>query len=140
MKRRRLVVDANVVISAFLAEGATRELILDGPFDRFAPQWLEVEVDRTLRRIVHERKIPELAYKGVMEKIMARVQLVPGPLLAQHAKEALRRCVRSGGKDAPYVACALAVEGAIWSSDRRLLEEAGVEVCTTSQLWDEMFG
>jgi hypothetical protein len=32
------------------------------------------------------------------------------------------------------------VEGAIWSSDRRLLEEAGVEVCTTSQLWDEMFG
>lgn len=132
----RLVVDANVLLSGFLSDGITRELLLHTPLELYAPGWLTAEVGRNLDDLCEKGRIARSVAQTLSDRFMERIQQVPEPVLARHAAEALERCERSGVKDAPYVACAMAVDAALWTDDATLGEEAGVEVYTTGELMD----
>lgn len=134
MTALRLVVDANVLLSGFLADGATRELLLHAPLELYAPVWLMDEVERNLDDLCKQGRLEPSVVRILLDRFMDRVQTVPEPVLARHAPEAIARCRQSGLKDAPYVACALAVDAALWTRDRVLAEEAGVETHTTEEL------
>lgn len=130
----RLVVDANIVISAFLRDGTTRGLLLDAPLSLYTPSWLRTEAEKRLIALAARKKIGKRQAKTLLDTIMTRIQEVPEPILAKHAREAIRRCSSSGIKDAPYVACALAIDAGIWTHDNRLASEAGVRTYTTAEL------
>lgn len=130
----RLVGDANVLLSAFLRDGVTRELLLHAPLELYAPSWLRYEVERNLLQIAEQKDLEERTVRVLMDQAMKRIQEVPEAVLAQHSERALKRCEQSGHKDAPYVACALAVEADLWTQDRKLAKEAGIRCITTSEL------
>lgn len=134
MSRMRLVVDANVLLGAFLRDGVSRELLLHAPLDLYAPQWLRVEVQRNLLAIAERKNLNEPILGALLERIMGTIQEVPDAALAPRAAQALARCKKSGSKDAPYVACALAVDADVWTHDRTLAAEAGVRCISTSEL------
>lgn len=130
----RIVVDANVMFGAFLRAGSTRELLVHAPLSYYAPQWLREEVERRLPWFQERAHLSNIAARELMESLWARIQPVPVSSLAGSMTEATRRCQVSGAKDVPYVACALAIEGILWTQDKTLLSEAGVPTITTPEL------
>lgn len=132
----RLVVDANIILSALLRDGATRELVLHAPLELFAPERLATEVARHVDEMAQRSQADRLVIHSLVRRLLDRIQQVPAHLIQPHAAEALHRCRRSGRKDAVYVACCLAVHASLWTHDRRLSEEAGFGVVTTHELLD----
>jgi predicted nucleic acid-binding protein len=130
----RLVVDANVLLSALLRDGPTRELLLHAPLDLYAPAWLRREGERHEAEIARRSDLGLPIVRSLIHRLLEQAQQVPEPVLAKHAGEALARCGRAGRKDAPYVACCLAVDAALWTQGRTLSKEAGVAVVTTRKL------
>jgi len=130
----RVVVDANILFAGLLRDSATRELLLHAPLELYAPAWLWEETTRNLPALAERSNIATAVLTALADRLLERIQAVPEAVLALHAREALRRCQASGAKDAPYVACCLAVDGALWSHDGRLSKEAGVATVSTAFL------
>lgn len=114
------------------AELAGKALLLHAPLDLFAPERLHVEVGRHVDDIARRANIDRV--RALLVRLLDRVQMVPAALIAPHAAEAIRRCRRAGRNDAAYVACCLAIDAALWTHDRPLASEAGVDVVTTQDL------
>ena len=130
----RVVVDANVLLAALLKNSATRELIQHAPLEMYAPAWLWNETARNMPALAKRSGVQQAVLTTLSDRLLQRIQPVPEAALATHAREALRRCRKSGVRDAPYVACCLTVDAALWSHDRRLLDEAGVKTVGTHEL------
>lgn len=130
----RVVVDANVLFAALLKDSATRELLLHAPLEMYAPTWLWDETARNLPDLAKRSHIHKAVLTTLADRLLQRIQPVPEAAMAAHANEALRRCRKSGVREAPYVACCLAVDAALWSHDRRLLREARVRTMATHEL------
>ena len=131
----QLVVDANILLAAFLKEALTRELLLDSRLDLAAPEHLLLETLRHLRANASIRKriglsseetdalfllltqrirvFPETSYQSVMTKALT---------LAPHRQ------------DAPYLALALMLEAAVWSNDKSVKKQTTVTVYSTTEL------
>lgn len=46
----QLIIDANILVAAFLKSATTRELIFDEEIELFAPEYFAIEVNQTLKK------------------------------------------------------------------------------------------
>lgn len=126
--------DANVLFSALLREGTTRHLILHAGLDLHTPADLWEEFERNRAYLVGKSGASEGSFDLLLEALRARIADVPMEVIRPHLNVALRRLGPADRLDAPYVAAALAIEGAVWSHDKRLARKARVRVVTTAEL------
>ena len=129
-----IVVDANVLISAFLGDGATRELILDADLDLWTPPWLWEELAARYAWLQSRTGLPTAGLDALLRQLKERIIDVPVEAIELHRDEALRRVGARSRKDAPYVAATLAVDGVLWTHDKRLVNAARVPTTTTADL------
>ena len=50
----RIVIDSNRVIAALISDGTTRELIFNKEFEFFAPDYLNIEVEKYKEEIINK--------------------------------------------------------------------------------------
>ncbi len=131
---RPIVVDANVVSAAFIRDGRTREIILDRDLDLRTPPWLWEELAGRHDVLAAKTGLNPAAMDELLRQLRARIADIPGEAIERRRETALRRMVRSGRKDAPYVAAVLAVHGVLWTQDARLKEDAKVPTITTEDI------
>lgn len=135
-----IVVDANVVFAAFIRDGATREIILDRGLDLRSPTWLWEEVAARYDWLLEKTKLPRPALDELLRQVRHRIVDIPAAAIEAQRDEALRRVPTSGRKGAPYVAAVLAVDGVLWTHDKRLAGEAEVETVGTEELLEGGLG
>jgi predicted nucleic acid-binding protein len=135
----RLVVDTNVVVGDLLRV-AGRERLADERIELFLPEqmWDEarVELPRRVAAFARRHDLPEEAttalLTSLLEAIEANVVVVDEAVYAAYEGEARARSVRDPD-DWPLVACALALEAAVWTHDGDLLG-TGVATWSTATL------
>jgi predicted nucleic acid-binding protein len=135
----RLVVDTNVLV-ADLLRAAGRERLADDRIELFLPEqmWDEphVELPRRVAAFGRRRDLSEGAraalLTSLLEAIEANVAVVDEAVYAAYEDEARARSVRDPD-DWPLVACALALEAAVWTHDGDLLG-TGVATWSTTTL------
>lgn len=135
----RLVVDTSVLVGELLRVQG-RERLADARLDLFLPErmWdeLNVELPRRVTAFARRRAISlGLAQNLVrlcLEAVEANVAVVDEAVYAPLEDEARSRSLRDPS-DWPLVACALALDGAVWTSDKDLLG-TGVPTWTTQSL------
>ncbi len=132
-----IVVDANVVVSAFLKDGASRELILDGDLDLRSPPWLWEEIAARYDWLRERTGLSMPALDLLLRQLRERILDVPADAIEKYRAEGLARVGSANRKDAPYVATVLAVDGVLWTHDKRLVKSAKVRTVTTASLWDD---
>lgn len=124
----RLVVDANVVISAMLQDGKTRHRLFTTEAHLFAPASLGDEVGRHRKMVAERSGLDADEVEELLDAILDQIIWVPD--------EAVERCIEPADdaladvdpKDVPYLACALAVDAdGIWSRDTDFDEQGLVE-------------
>lgn len=134
----RLVVDTNVLVGDLL-RSAGRERLGDERLELFLPEQMweaEVELPRRVAAFAHRHDLSDgssaALLASLLEAISANVAVIDEPVYAAYEAEARARSVRDGD-DWPLVACALALDAAVWTHDGDLLG-TGVPTWTTETL------
>lgn len=132
----RLVVDTNMLVGDLL-RSAGRERLTDERLELCLPEemWEEAKIELP-RRVAafarrHDRSDTSSAalLASLREAISANVAVIDEPVYAAYEAEARARSVRDTD-DWPLVACALALDAAVWTEDGDLLG-TGVPTWTT---------
>ncbi|MBI4053134.1 MAG: PIN domain-containing protein [Candidatus Diapherotrites archaeon] len=130
-----LVVDANILFSAFLKKGLTRQVLLDRRLSLFAPEFLLDEF---------KKYYPELLRRSGLEKekalrlstiLLSRIDFVEMQELEPYRKAAEH--LTADAKDEAYIACALAANAELWSHDRHL-RQPRIKCFSTKELAERL--
>lgn len=132
----RLVVDTNVLVGDLL-RSAGRKRLADDRIDLFLPEqmWEEakVELPRRVAAFARRHDLPDTSsgelLASLLGAIAADVAVIDEAVYAAYEAEARARSVRDT-EDWPLVACALALDAAVWTHDGDLLG-TGVPTWTT---------
>ncbi len=135
----RLVVDTNVLVGDLL-RSAGRERIADERLELFIPeqqmQEATVEIPRRIGAFARQHDLTETAANGLVDALLAAIAenviVVDEAVYDGYEDEARARSVRDPD-DWPLVACALALNGAVWTHDADLFG-TGVATWTSTTL------
>lgn len=107
----RLIIDANILLAAFLKSAFIRELLFDDEIELFAPGYFAIEVSKTLRK----------------SKFL-KIKTVLGKEDIEEAKQHIPQ------DDAPYLVLSLAIKIPIWSNDSAFKRQNLARVYTTQEI------
>lgn len=130
----QLVVDANILIAAFLKSAVTRELLLDNNIERFAPEYFVDEVTKTVNSPEFLKRCPNLIKSDVNELLnflLTSIKTIPEEKYKSFIEIAKQEVPAD---DSPYLALSLALKIPIWSNDSAFQKQCLVKVYTTSDL------
>lgn len=127
----KLVVDANVVISALVADSKTRELIVTLEPDLLTPEIVHEELETYESLIVEKSGMSPDRVRQFTDLLFQYVETVPVDEFSSAIDEAEAAIGDTDPDDILYVACALACDAGIWSDDGDFQEQDLVPVFTT---------
>ncbi len=130
----RLVIDANILFSAFIKEGLVRRLILFNIFELYAPKFVIEEFFEHIGELVEKTKVKKeiLRYKIKDFISSSGIRLYSKKDILDFIEKS--EAISPDKDDIMYFAAALKLNCPIWSNDRRLKEQAIVKVYSTSEI------
>jgi len=132
----KLVVDANVVISALIADSKTRELIVTLEPDLLTPEFVYDEIGNYTELIVEKSGMSPERVAQFIDLLFQYIEVVPAQKFYPHIEEAEAAIGDTDPDDVLYVACALAEDAAVWSDDTDFDKQTLVETYSTSDVID----
>ncbi|WP_136686924.1 PIN domain-containing protein [Halorhabdus amylolytica] len=132
----KLVVDANVVISALIADSKTRELIVTLEPNLLTPGFVSDEIENYENLIAEKSGMTRQRVQQFVDLLFQYIEVVPVTEFHLFIEEAAEAIGEVDPDDVLYVACALASDAAIWSDDSDFDEQAVVETYSTSAVID----
>lgn len=130
----KLVVDANVIISALVSDSKSRELIVTLEPELLTPEIVHDEIGRHRELIVEKSGMDDDRVEQFLELLFRYIETVPVADFHGEIDKAEEAIADIDPDDVLYVACALACEAAIWSDDSDFEEQSLVEVYPTVQV------
>lgn len=131
----KLVVDANVVISAAITPGKTREVITLSDAVFLAPPELETEVRSYSTMLAEKSGLTEPAVDEILTTLFASIGTVPYDIPESAIRKARRAIGDEDRTDVPYLATAIAADRTpIWSDDDVFEGQRHVEWYSTSEV------
>ncbi len=132
----KLVVDANVVMSALIADSKTRELIVTLEADLVTPEVVHSEIETHETLIVEKSGMDLERVRQFVELLFEYVETVPASEFHQYIERADRTIGDTDPDDVLYLASALGCNAGIWSDDSDFDEQDLVPVFTTGEVID----
>ncbi|AGN01592.1 Nucleotide-binding protein, PIN domain-containing protein [Salinarchaeum sp. Harcht-Bsk1] len=132
----KLVVDANVVISALIADSKTRELIVTLEPDLLTPAFVSEEIENYEELIVEKSGMGPDRVAQFIDLLFQYVEVVPAAEFYPAIERADDAIGETDPDDVLYLACAIARDAAIWSDDSDFDEQDVVETFSTSNVID----
>jgi predicted nucleic acid-binding protein len=132
----KLVVDANVVISALIADSKTRELIVTLEPDLLTPGFVHDEIKNYTDLIVEKSGLSPERVTQFIDPLFQYIEVVPAEEFYPHIEAGEAAIGETDPDDVLYVACALAKDAAVWSDDADFDEQTLVEAYSTSDMID----
>jgi len=132
----RLVIDANVVISALIADSKTRELIVTLEPDLLTPEFVHDEIENYEALIVEKSGMEPDRVAQFIDLLFQYIEVVPVEDVYSEIETAEEAIGGTDPDDALYLACAIARDAAIWSDDSDFDEQNIVKVYSTSDVID----
>jgi len=130
----KLVIDANVVISALIADSKTRELIVTLEPDLLTPAFVHDEIGNYQDLIVKKSGMSPDRVAQFIDLLFQYIGVVPASEFYQAIESADDAIGDTDPDDVLYLACAIANNAAIWSDDSDFEEQSIVEVYSTSDV------
>jgi predicted nucleic acid-binding protein len=132
----KLVVDANVVMSALISDSKTRELIVTLEPTLVTPAVVHDEIRTYEDLIVEKSGMERDRVQQFIELLFSYIETIPASAFYRHIEEAGDALGETDPDDVLYLACALGSEASIWSDDTDFEEQDLVPVFTTSDVVD----
>ena len=132
----KLVVDANVVISALIADSKTRELIVTLEPELLTPEIVADEIDKYEPLIIEKSGMDQERVEQFIDLLFTHIETVPVRSFQDDIDEADTAIGDTDPDDVLYLACALGADAGIWSDDTDFQSQDMVPVYTTQEVLD----
>ena len=131
----RIIVDTNRIISALIKEGLTRDVITSEKIEFYSLDYVTEEVRKYIEYIISKSTLNKKEIELLFMLLMEKINIVPDEKIKTYMKEATNIMKNIDERDAPIMACALAVpnEG-IWTEDKHFKQQDKVRVWATEEL------
>ena len=136
----RLVIDANVIVSALAKDGAVRAAMRTSIDDVLTPWYVHAEIDAHRVEIRTKSGLSQQAFDALIEELFRHVAVVPRGKVIPHLHEAAREMHAYDPDDTFYTAAALAVNGTIISNDQAFEKQSAVPHIWTSEFVEQALG
>jgi predicted nucleic acid-binding protein len=130
----KLLIDANVVISALIADSKTRELIVTLEPDLLTPAFVHDEIENYEELIVEKSGMEQDRVGQFIDLLFQYIEVVPADDFYPVIERADEAIGDTDPDDVLYLACAIARDAAIWSDDSDFDEQDLVETYSTSDV------
>jgi len=130
----RLVVDANVVMSALIADAKSRELIVTLEPTLLTPAVIHDEIKRHEPELLEKSGLTRRRVRQFLDLLFSYIDTVPASEFHHRIAEAEAAIGDTDPDDVLYLACALARDASIWSDDSDFEEQDRVPVFTTADV------
>ncbi|WP_336358214.1 PIN domain-containing protein [Haloarcula sp. CGMCC 1.6347] len=130
----KLVIDANVVISALIADSKTRELIVTLEPDLLTPAFVHEEIENYEELIVKKSGMEPDRVTQFIDLLFQYIEVVPGDDFYQAIEQAKEAIGDTDPDDVLYLACAITNDAAIWSDDSDFNEQNLAETHSTTDV------
>lgn len=130
----QLIIDANILVAAFLKSAVTRELIFDEEITLLAPEYFSLEVASTLKKDKILKRKTGLSREEIEELLtllLDPIKIIPEDEYCSFLKKAEEYVPAD---DAPYLALSLFLQIPIWSNDAAFKKQSLIRVYTTHEL------
>jgi len=134
----KLVVDANILISALISDATTRTLLVTLDNQLLAPAQLREEVEGHADLIQDKSGLSAEEVTRSIDRLFDYIEVVPRSDIEPCLDRANRTLGDTDEDDVVFLATALAEDAAIWSDDTDFQEQDLVPVYTTSGIVDEI--
>jgi len=129
----KLVVDANIIISALIAtNGDTYDLLFRKDLELFAPQLLKHEISKHENLIAEKAGLETQDIKEFFNVISKEIRFVPDSMLEEH--KFFAREISPDENDSEYFSLSLKLKCGIWSNDKKLKEQSLIKIYNTAEL------
>ena len=129
-----LVIDANVVISALIADSKTRELIVTLEPDLLTPAFVHDEIENYEDLIVEKSGMEPDRVAQFIDLLFQYIEVVPASEFYPAIESADEAIGETDPDDVLYLACAIALDATIWSDDSDFDEQNLVETYSTGDV------
>jgi predicted nucleic acid-binding protein len=130
----KLVIDANVVISALIADSKTWELIVTLKPDLLTPAFVHEEIENYQDLIVEKSGMEPNRVVQFIELLFQYIEVVSAEDFYPAIESADEAIGDTDPDDVLYLACAIACDAAIWSDDSDFDEQEIVKTYSTSDV------
>lgn len=130
----KLVIDANVVISALIADSKTRELIVTLEPDLLTPTFVHEEIENYEALIVKKSGMESDRVTQFMDLLFQYIEVVPADDFYQAIERAKKAIGDTDPDDVLYLACAITNDAAIWSDDSDFDDQDLAETYSTTDV------
>ena len=132
----KLVIDANVVISALIADSKTRELIVTLEPELLTPAFVRSEIESYEGMIAEKSGMDRDRVTQFIDLLFQYIAVVPADDFHPAIEKADEAIGDIDPNDVLYLACAIANDAAIWSDDSDFAQQHLVETYSTSEVID----
>jgi predicted nucleic acid-binding protein len=130
----KLVCDTNIVFSALIAGGKTRELILSDETELYAPEFFFSELDNHRHEIEEKSNLSEEQIGLLLNVLFKDTEVVPREEFEDELDLASQLIGGTDPDDVPFLALALRLDVDIWTDDSDFEEQNEVTVWKTHEL------
>lgn len=131
----RLVIDANIVLSALIKDSATRRILIGSAIEFFAPDYLIEEIEKHILLVSRKNSLSEEENKKILKILCSYITIVGIEFYEENISEALKIMADIDIKDTPYVALALSFDNdGIWSEDKALFKQDKIKIWSTQDI------
>lgn len=130
----KVIVDTNMVMAALIKDSKTRKILVSGEFEFFSPEFVLEEIEKYKVLIREKSGLSKEELELLISLVFEDIKIIPSSDYETH-KEAAIKIMEEDVKDAPYVACYLALKcDGIWTNDQDYEGKEGVRIFGTEQL------
>ncbi|MDZ7688653.1 MAG: PIN domain-containing protein [Halobacteriales archaeon] len=130
----KLVCDTNVVFSALIAGGKTRELILSDQTNLYAPEFFFTELDNHRHEIEDKSQLSEEQLSLLLNVLFKDTEVVPREEFEHELEQASQLIGDTDSDDVSFLALALHLDADIWTDDTDFEKQDEVTVWKTHEL------
>jgi predicted nucleic acid-binding protein len=133
----KIIIDSNILFSAFLSDSTTRKIILEYNSVFLFPSFIFEEFEKHKDFLFRKSGMSAEDFKEFMHMIIRKVVIVPADSLYDFRAEAKEIVKDIDIDDILFIACALAhPPSMIWSDDKALKRQERVHVLNTKEMME----
>lgn len=103
-----LIIDTNIIISAFIKDSKTRELLIETKNTYYSPEYLKEEINKHKDLILEKSGLNQKEFELLFNLIMENIRIIPKEEYDNRTEKAHSLLENIDVKDVPFLACALA--------------------------------
>ena|SRR3989344_6170200 len=129
-----IVADTNILISALIKNGITREFIIKSENNFLIPEFEIYEIYEHKKEIIKKSKLLEKEFDVLFIRLLRNIKIIPSDLIIDKKIEAEKIIGHIDKDDVQFIATALIFNAIIWSDDKHFKKQNKIKTLTTKEI------